>query len=79
MSDAGAVVLGRVMAPTRIPDFGPIALWRCPAPAPARLQHYPPILVYLLGDDGPVLGKGLFEFVQDDDIGDVVSHQGSFH
>ena len=57
-----------------IPDFGPISLWRCNAPPAAVQEGLPPILVYWLGDDGPSLGRGLFEFIRyDEEVGDVVS------
>ena len=34
-------------------------------------HRFPPFLIYLLGDEGPAMGRNVFEFVMNEEIGDV--------
>lgn len=60
------------------PDWAPVAtpllplrLWRCAAPSSAALEALPAVLLYHLGPLGAAMGRGMFEFVRDTDVGDV--------
>lgn len=50
-----------------------LTLYRCAAPpAFASARPAPPaVLLYLLGERGPTMGRGVFEFAEEGDVGDV--------
>lgn len=49
------------------------ALWRCAAPPSPGNQDVLPVMLYLLGGLGPVMGRGVFEYVSQDpgEVGDL--------
>jgi hypothetical protein len=49
-----------------------LVLRRCAASAAASTEgKLPALLLYLLGDIGPQMARGIFEFARDEDVGDV--------